>query len=504
MTRRIWCVLLALCVLLLSGCDDSPALPDTAPEGQTAPTAVPGTVVEIPEEPLVFALAYSYDDTLNPFAATTEVNLQLSYLLYDSLTVITEGYVPTPSLAESITQPDATHLTVTLREGAVFSDGSAVTANDVVKSFQAAQTSSNYASLLANVASAKADSKAGGVTFTLTAPDIHAQACLTFPIVKASTLTDEVAQAPVGGGLYMTRQGDDGLMLVKNPYHPTEVQFAEVALRHLPNSASRDYALASGQIAYYFDDLSEGELPQVMGASQPVELNTQLLLGINSAHEQLALPAVRQALSLMLDRATIASVYGTGGVAVASPLPTAWQPMASCVLPSTAQDVETAKRLLDEADYPLKGKDVPQLRLIYWEGRKDRAVVAEHIRVQAEACGIQMVPTPLSATEYRQALTDGEYELYLGEFRPGADMSLRALLLGGETSYGVAEDSVAKEVYQRYLSGESTLQEFLDAFAVDTPYIPLCGWGGIAVYDRRLTVITPTGYNPYYGIATWQ
>ena len=44
----------------------------------------------------------------------------------------------------------------------------------------------------------------------------------------------------------------------------------------------------------------------------------------------------------------------------------------------------------------------------------------------------------------------------------------------------------------------------VDAFAVDTPYIPLCGWGGIAVYDRRLMVVTPTGYNPYYGIEQWQ
>lgn len=504
MARRIVCLLLALCVLLLGGCDDAPALPDTEPESDSDSAVDPGPVVEVPEEPLVFALAYSRDDTLNPFSAATKVNLQLSYLLYDSLTVITEGYVPQLSLAEEIAQPDATHLMVTLREGAVFSDGSAVTANDVVKSFQAAQTSANYGVLLTNLSSAKADGKTGAVTFTLASADVNAQACLTFPIVKASTLTDKAAEAPVGGGLYMTQPTDDGLSLVKNPHHPTEVQFTEVALRHLPNGTSRDYALASGQIAYYFDDLSEGEQPRVMGASQPVELNTRLLLGINSAHEQLALPEVRQALSLMLDRTAMASVYGTGGVAVSTLLPSAWLPMQSCILPSAEQDVEQAQSLLQQAEYPLTGKDLPELRLIYWEGRKDRAVVAEHIRVQAEACGVKVVPTPLNVTEYRQALADGEYELYLAEFRPGADMSLRSLLLGGETSYGVAEDSLAKEVYQRYLSGESTLQEFVDAFAVDTPYIPLCGWGGIAVYDRRLTVVTPTGYNPYYGIEQWQ
>lgn len=499
MIRRVWLTLLALCVLLLlGGCDGAPALPDDGTPTATVP------VEEAPEEPLVFALAYSHDDTLNPYAATTEVNLQLAYLLYDSLTVIGEGYVPTLSLAAEITQPDPTHLTVVLREGAVFSDGSAVTAKDVVASFQAAQASPNYASLVANIPSAKADSKTGTITFTLAVPDIHAQASLSFPIVKASTLTDKAAEAPVGGGLYMTEQTDDGLQLVKNPHHPTEVHFAEVALRHLPNNAARYYALASGQLAYYFDDLSEGEIPRVMGASQPIEMNTQLMLGINSAHKQLAIPAVRQAMSLLLDRSVLAAVYGDSGVVTASPFPAAWQPMIGCAVPSAAQDVEQAKNLLTEAGYPLKGKNPPELRLIYREGRKDRSVVAEHIRVQAKACGITVTLLPLGEAEYRQALADGEYELYLGEFRPGADMSLRALLLGGDTSYGVAEDSAAKAAYLRYLSGEATLQEFLDAFSADMPYIPLCGWGGVAAYDRRLTVVTPTGYNPYHGIAAWQ
>ena len=499
MIRRVWLTLLALCVLLLlGGCDGAPALPDDGTPTATVP------VEEAPEEPLVFALAYSHDDTLNPYAATTEVNLQLAHLLYDSLTVITDGYVPAMSLASEIVAADATHLTVTLREDAVFSDGSAVTAEDVVKSFQAAQTSPNYAALVANITSAKGDNKKGQITFALAVPDIHAQASLTFPIMKASTLTEQAAKAPVGGGLYMPQQTDDGLLLVKNPHDPTEVQFPEVVLRHLPNSASRYYALASGQLAYYFDDLSEGETPRVMGASQPIELNTRLLLGINSAHEQLALPAVRQALSLLLDRAELASVYGDGGVVVTSLLPAAWQPMAACTVPSAEQDVETAKALLTEAGYPLKGKNQPELRLIYRTNRKDRSVVAEHIRTQAAACGVQITLVPLSESEYCQALVDGEYELYLGEFRPGADMSLRALLLGGETSYGVAEDSAAKAAYLSYLSGDTTLQEFLDAFSADMPYIPLCGWGGVAAYDRRLTVVTPTGYNPYHGIAAWQ
>lgn len=496
--RRVWLVLLALCVLLLGGCDEVPDLTDDLIVGDG------DTVADTPGEPLVFSLPYSHDDTLNPFSAATEVNLQLAHLLYDSLTVIGDGYVPTLSLAAEVTQTDATHLTVTLREGAVFSDGSNVTPDDVVKCFQRAQKSSNYQVLLSNVTAAKGNSKKRQITFTLATPDVHADACLTFPVVKASTLTDQAARAPIGGGLYVAQQTDSGLHLVKNPHHPAEVQFAEIALRHLPGTAARYYALASGKLAYYFDDLSEGETPRITGASQPVELNAMVFLGINSTHKQLGLPEVRQALSLLLDRTAIAAVYAEQGVASASPLPAAWAPMADCTAPSKGQDADAATALLEQAGYPLEGKKLPELRLIYNRDRTDRAAVAEHIRSQAAACGVKVTLMPMSVAEYRTALADGEYELYLGEYRFAADMSLRSLLLGGKTSYGVAADSTAVAAYRSYLGGEATLQSFLDAFGTDVPFIPLCYRGGVAAYDRRLTAVTPTGYDPYHGIASWK
>ena len=497
--RRVWLVLLALCVLLLSGCDEVPDLTDDLVVGDG------GSDVTVPEEELVFSLAYSHDDTLNPFSAATEVNLQLAHLLYDSLTVISDGYMPQLSLAASVEQTDPTHLVVTLREGAVFSDGSDVTPDDVVKSFQKAQTSANYQILLSNVTAAKADKKKRQITFTLASADIHADACLTFPIVKASTLTDKAAQAPIGGGLYTIQQADSGLKLVKNPQDTTAVNYAEIVLQHLPNTAARYYALASGKLAYYFDDLSEGDTSRITGANRPVALNAMTLVGINSEHEQLALPEVRQALSLLLDRTSIAAVYAEHGTASASPLPTAWAPMAALSLaPSTEQDTETAVTLLTRAGYPLTGKKIPELRLIYNSDRDDRAAVAEQIRSQADAVGIKITLVPLSEAEYRQALEDGEYELYVAEYRFGADMSLRSLLLGGKTSYGVAAGSAAAAAYTAYLSGEGTLQDFLETFGTDVPFIPLCYRGGVAAYDRRMTALTPTGYDPYHGIAAWQ
>ena len=102
-------------------------------------------------------MAYSRDDTLNPFSAATEANLNLAGLLYDSLTVIDDSFTAVPSLAASVTQTDQTHLEAVLHDGAVFSDGSPVTAEDVTASFRQARAGTNYRALLANVTAADTD-----------------------------------------------------------------------------------------------------------------------------------------------------------------------------------------------------------------------------------------------------------------------------------------------------------------------------------------------------------
>ena len=163
-----------------------------------------------------------------------------------------------------------------------------------------------------------------------------------------------------------------------------------------------------------------------------------------------------------------------------------------------------ATALLTDAGYPLQDKQTPTLRLIYNSDRTDRATMAELVRTQAKECGVIVTLQPLTEEEYRNALDKGDYELYLGEIRLTADMSLRSLLLDAKTAYGVASKSDAKTAYAAYLSGSGTLQAFLDAFGTDAPYIPLCYRGGVAAYDRRLTAVTPTGYDPYHGIAAWQ
>ena len=495
--KKRFCLLLALLLALtLGGCNDLPET-DTPVEEESMEETVEQTTEQRP-----FALAYSHDDTLNPFTAATEVNCQLTGLLYEGLTVLDAAFVPQQVLAASIEETDATHLTVTLRKGAVFSDGTAVTAEDVTRSFTEAKKSDRYRPLLTNVTAARADGNA--VVFTLKSADPNAAACLSFPVVKADTLTDDPADGPVGSGMYKLKVSDGEARLMRNTKHKDKHPYKSILLRHLPNTASRRHGLAGGDITYYFDDLSEGEPPQMSGANRSVEMNALVYMGVNGSSGKLREASVRRALSGLLDRTVITrTAYSGRGVASASPFHPHWKTVASLIT-DTPRDVGGAVSLLDEAGVTADGGTRLELELIYSTGRSDRAQLAEQIRTQLDEGGIDVTLTPLSEKEYRARLKKGTYDLYVGEIRLSADHSLRPLLSGGAASYGVSSSGPAAKAYRQYLSGDATIEEFLTAFAEDMPYIPLCWRSGLAAYDRGLTALTPTGYDPYAGFAGWK
>jgi len=494
--RRLSLILAMLLVLNLCGCSDLPQSVTHPAEDTTTPQE------ENASAPLQMALAYSHDDTLNPFAATTEVNSQLTGLLYESLMVLDENFIPQLGLAASVEQPDATHLTVTLRKGAVFSDGSKVTPEDVVTSFQEAKKTDRYRALLSNVTTAKKEGSR--VQFALVSADPNARACLTFPVVKGSTLTDKPAKAPLGSGVYKLKTTDSGLALVQNKRHPESPAFQEITLCHLPTNTARQHALASGEITYYYDDLSEGDTPRITGASRKVDTTTLVFVGLNGNRGKLKTAVVRRALSLMLDRTALTqAAYGEWAMASAAPVHPRWDWMSQ-VDTTADRDLDGATTLLEQAGCPSKEGKRLTLELIYVVTRSDRTRMAEQLRTQAKKAGVILTLVPLSEKEYRSRLKSGKYDLYLGESRLTADMSLRPWLAGGSTSYGVSRSGPAAKAYARYLKEELSLEKLMTVFAEETPYIPLCWRYGVAGFTRRLTVVTPTGQDPYAGVAQWQ
>ncbi|HBL40656.1 MAG TPA: hypothetical protein DDY98_03435, partial [Ruminococcaceae bacterium] len=143
-------------------------------------------------------LPLAHNDGLNPYTAKSNVNQALVPLLFDGLYYLDEAFEPQPLIASSGTVDEKT-VTVSLNPSACFSDGSAVTADDVTYSFRKAKNCDYYSARLSGFSSASASGNS--VVFMLSANDIFALNCLDFPIVKQNTAGEE-DDLPIGCGRF--------------------------------------------------------------------------------------------------------------------------------------------------------------------------------------------------------------------------------------------------------------------------------------------------------------
>lgn len=486
-------LLLLTSAVLLPGCS---TLPKSYYE-HSVPESAEGSAVSEPETPEAkdFTLCYSSEDSLSPFAARTRSNLELASLLYQGLTALDAEWAPQPALASSVTVSGTT-VTAVIRENAVFSDGSAVTAADAASSFELAKASDNYKVLLKNVAGAAAEK--GAVVFTLSSPDPNAAACLSFPVIKSGT-----ADSPVGSGPYVYKTGGEP-SLEANP-HADSSALPVIRLKDYPNGDATIRGLESGAISFYFDDLSSGDIPRTSSANINVPLNSLVFLGINSKKAGLSGSAVRGALSNAISRTNLAANAFAGRAQPASaPFSGQWKPAVELKGFDVNENIAVAVAQLEQAGYNNTDGNPLSVELLVSEGNSFRTTAAELLQQQLAKAGVSVTVVSLPFAEYGERLKSGDFTLYLGEIRLPANMGLWPFFsVDGPASYGIDTGGSAAAAYGEYLAGGKTLQEFADIFTQDVPFIPLCWREGLAAYDRSLTGVTPTAFNAYYGIGGW-
>ncbi len=496
---------LSFCLLVccLGGCrantPDTPQTPTVSTTTTTAKPNGPATTV---------SLRYNGEDTLNPFVTESRSNLELVSLLYEGLTRVDGTLTPQPALA-SAWEADGTKVTVTLRRDARFSDGSAVTAADVVNAFQKAKKSPHYATLLKNVRSAASENKGTAVRFTLESPDIGYAACLSFPIIKKEGNTEKAGKAPIGSGLYRLTEKN---LLTVNPYAGQTPVITTIKLVSVSDINAQVHALENGTIGYLFSDLYGGNIPYTTAATASVDIPYLIFLGVNDDKSVLT-DAVRQAISLAVDRDTLA-IEGHSGYArsAAAPFHPLWSGLKEADLPlaSATADVAAAKALLSANGYKTglktdaKRPKTLSLTLLFNSDNTFRVTSAALLQMQLAAVGITVTLDPQPFSAYLDKVERGKYDLYLGEVRLPADGSLSCFFEeDGGTSFGIDVEASAAKAYVRYRKGTVSLAEFLDIFQKELPFIPLNWQKGMAVFKRSYRHITPSVLDPYDGLGYW-
>ena len=497
------CIVLyaALGILLLSGCS-------TLPHSNKHPTEVSSSVSnpdDLIKPPSVITLSYSEKDTLNPYTCNSSINLDLMPLLFEGLTNINADYTSSPQLAAGITLDGKTAI-ATLRSDAVFSDGSPVTVDDIISSFQAAKKSENFGELVAPVSAVyTSGDKAVGISFSMLTPAW--KNALSFPIIKK----DSNIKEPIGSGRYILKVAKGNSSLSANPKAKVKPKHDTLQLQNVTNNDAMLHALENGSVSCYFTDLSNGEIPRTSSAIANPALNHLVFLGINANRTDLSHAEVRQAISTAISRNNlVSSGYSGRAQAATTPFYPAWKDVNTIKGFSVNENINAAVALLDKAGYNTSGtsgskekKDL-SLELLVNKENAFRDTVADLLKQQLASVGIKLTIKTLSFKNYRSQLKRGNFDLYLGEIQLSSHLGLYPFFSsGGAASYGIRK-TPATGAYQQYVSGDTELSEFVTAFCENVPFVPLCFRKGIFAYNRALTGVSPTPFDIYANIDNWK
>ena len=321
-------------------------------------------------------------------------------------------------------QPDATHLVLTLQPGVTFSDGSAVTAEDVAFSIQRnldPKVLSNYFPAFANVAEVAVTGDTT-VTLTMSKPDytvVSALSTVAGAIVQKSFVeqTGESFGAPdvgvmcTGPFAFESYDGTSTLVMTRNenywdPEHAAHVKTLTFAFPADPGALAN--ALASGEIqgamnvptnlATTLKSATNGKLYVGEEGSTPINIDVLMTRSTGT----LADPRVRQALSMALDRKAIAAKIFHG---LADPLyrvagPGTWGYAhdafsADYATLATTPDTAAAAKLVEEA-----GAKGASATFAYPSGDPQSSQLATVLQQTAKQIGLDLTIKALPLQQY--------------------------------------------------------------------------------------------------------
>ncbi len=230
--------------------------------GAGAPTASPTTSAKAidPNATIEAGISYSLSGSFDPILASGAVTVAANWHVFESL-VDLDPVTKKPTLALASAMPkkiDATTYEITLRKGAKFSDGTPVTADDVVFSFQRTMDpaqSGFFASFVNFIASV---TKLDDSTVKITTKFPFALFTQRLGVVKIvpKALVEKDPKAfgahPVGSGPYslVSAVPNEAIVFKKNTYYngPRPALAAGMKWDLLSDPAARVTAMQSGTI----------------------------------------------------------------------------------------------------------------------------------------------------------------------------------------------------------------------------------------------------------------
>lgn len=432
--KRIFALLLCVCMALtaVTGCNTQEGVYiPTGGELVYDPSENPGQQETTDES---FALAYYPDRPVNPYSCMDPTNRMLFSLLYQGLFAVDQKYNVTPMLCSSYSR-SADMCSYTFRlEAATFSDGTAVTVEDVAASLNAAKTSSYYGGRFQHVTSISV--LADTVVIKLDTPCGNLPLLLDVPIVKAAEVK---AAQPLGTGPYVLDSAAQGNWLRRRQDWwckatvPVTTSFISLItadgakdIRDQFEYGTVSLVCADPVAEDYADYRYDHEL-------WGCETGIFMYLVCNSRSKLFSNKTVRAALTHAMDRDALVQNHFRG-LARSATLPAS--PQSPWYSQSLAENYGYDKQVFADAVAALPEAERTVKILINKEDQL-KYEVALSIADMLEECGLTVTIQQESGDNYIEHLRWGSYDLYLAQTKLSANMDLSAFFMtGGGLSYG--------------------------------------------------------------------
>ena len=474
-------ILLLLCTaLLLCGCGVQNSGNPTTPTyfGDTSDVKPNGSG----EEAHVLSLIYDPTEQMNPYKSENASNRALFSLIYQGLFSVDADYKASPMLCDTYNVSADLRTYTFYLANACFSDGTIVTAADVVASLTTAQESRWYGGRLQQVKSITAYGDA--VVIETKTPMENLPLLLDIPVVK---VTEVDAARPLGTGPYRLELNAQGASLRRqaawwcNTKLPVYGDTIALVKGETPAEIRDAFELEGVSLVVtdpnsdrYVDFRSDYELWKE-------ESGKFLYLVCNEKSKIFSNPAIRSALTHAINREAISQQFYHN---IATPASLPASPNSPWYNSSLAQRYGYAPELFAEAVAAAELTDTTVTLLLNGDDvTRHRAGLA--IADMLRAGGLKVTILKSSAEDLEKNLRYSEYDLYLGQTKLSATMDISAFF-GTYTSlnYGGLADPVLYQMSLDAMTNSGNFYKLHEAVMEEGQLCPILFLND-AVYVQR-------------------
>lgn len=464
-----------------------------------------------------FGLTYYSGENINPVSVKTDMNRVLVDALYEGMIYLDDNFKPQPMLCENW-EGDGTTFRFYIKQGVTFWSGEPLTANDVVYTLKTAQrdTQSLYNTRMADIDSIYADNEYT-VVVTLKAPNVNLPSLMDIPIFRANT---EDLTFSDGTGAYKPVQENGTWYLT--PYenwHGGKVsEFDKISLVNTTRSDAVQHSFETGDISLMRTERIGTDSVTVSGSVDIYKLPTTDMhfLGFANNIEPFSIPAVRQAISLAIDRNGICSTQ-LQSFAEPAVLPVNPQPEGQNTALDRAAAIQTlaASGIVDNngdgiLEYQSAYGYLASLTTSILVNSENpfKVAAANQIAASLTAIGIKTSVEEVTFEEYQNRVSTGNFQMYYGEIRMTPDFDLRSLIMtGGALNYGRYSNAQTDQlvINARTSELEDAKTQLYNYLLAEMPIIPIAfAKDQVIVRSNLIKGFSPSPNWIFHGVGGWR